>query len=124
MALLKARAPAGSDNLWSDDSVELFLQPDPGAARYLHLLVNSRGCSLLRQYPDSGRRIQAKCAVRLEKDRWVVLVALDRGIVRAAGRVMGFHACRNRKAGVNEVYFWKWTGGHNHRPEYFGLLKI
>lgn len=100
-------------NIWSDDSVEIFIDPGRLERRYYHLIINHHGtiydshCEFmgaegLEFAMDSGWDISAKAAVAKGKDYWTVEFVLplaEMDITPEAEKFWGINIARNRRAG-------------------------
>jgi hypothetical protein len=113
----------GDPNTWSDDSVEIFLDPGASGTKYLHLMISAAGYGYSTWMPQGGRGPAPRIAASRNAAGWTAEVALPLAAFGEAGRSKewGLHVCRNRKP-RKETYFWAWVGSSNHTPDKFGRL--
>ncbi|MCE5241116.1 hypothetical protein LLH23_21850 [bacterium] len=129
-AAFKAEQTAHDSNVFSDDVVELFLQPSPDQPVYYHLAVNSRGAvydahcqaeGIFDKAWDSGAQAQA----RVGDKSWTLEIAIPRDRLGAAdfgsAGCWRVNLCREEKPAV-ENSCWSPTGGPFHTPARFGVL--
>ena len=113
----------GSKALWSDDSVEVFLDPGARALGYFHVMANAAGrcCVVPTGKLDCPAPDVTARAARTGTG-WSVEVALRFGDRLPGGQEWRLHACRSRpKAG--EAMIWAPVGSTNHNAtEYRPLL--
>ena len=109
MAQLKATVsdPAADVSVYSDDSIELMLCPEPNGQEYFHFLFNALGNSGDRLMCHGGSAADATWDARIdsagtrESDRWVVEARIPFSqlpLPAHVGRVWGCQAARNRRA--------------------------
>jgi hypothetical protein len=120
-----ARRTERDSQVWTDESVEVFLQPK-GARNYHHLIVNTIGT----QYDEIGKDPKSwngkwQAAAAREQDEWVVEISLpfrELGAPKApVGQAWRFNVCREEKpSGENSA--WSPTGLGFHAPSRFGTL--
>ncbi len=119
-------AEDGNPSLWTDDSVEIFLDIEGKGARYFHVMVNAKGVTYIglgRGKPSAGR---VRAIAGRYPGGWCVELAIpldSLGASAGPGECWGFHTCRNRKP-VHESYVWSWVGKSNHTPTRFGWLEF
>jgi hypothetical protein len=121
-------SPPGGSSIWSDESVELFLDVEGLGQRYYHMMVNPLGAWYVTD--RMGWTKVLKCEVRVRKDpqSWTSEFRLDLstlapGLKIAPGSRMGLHVSRNRKV-VKQRYVWCWVGLSNHLPARYGTLAL
>lgn len=120
----------GVDQIWEDDSVELFLDPTNRRKQYYHIIVNSKGYhwDVFDTSPsvfDKSWKSQTVVAAKVGKDSWSIEVAipfasLDRSDIFDAE--WAFNVLHTRTA-ANELIYWSPVlNKSSHRPERFGRL--
>jgi len=112
--------------VWSDDSIEVFIDPDGAGARYYHLAVNPAAaiydadCKAGAAFDTKLNADLGAAAARLD-DRWVVELRLRAKSIGAAIRDGGqwkVNVARSRKAaGAREHSTW--FDGAYHQPSSF-----
>ncbi|MBM4046800.1 MAG: hypothetical protein FJ279_16965 [Planctomycetes bacterium] len=116
-ALVARTAPGkGSDAaVHADDSVEVFLQPDP-TQKYLQLAANSRGAW------KASRPATWEVAAQRGDGEWTVemRVRMDSLPARPTG-TWRMNFCRMEQR-LREASAWSPTGSTFHRPQRFGLV--
>lgn len=121
---LKAQRRPHDDDLWQDDSVEVFLGFEGG---YCHFGVNAAGSTYDARGKDRGWNSGFKAAAAVADGEWVVeaAVPLDKVLGDAqAPKSWSLNLTRNRHAaGAWEESAWSPTySGDSHVPERFGQL--
>ena len=115
--------------VWLDDGVEFFIAgSDRG--RYAHVIVNTNGSAYDEIGQDPSWDPDLDVAVRKERNKWMVELALPwddlerAGITRAAAMAVNF--CRNRFAGpgASPHSAWSCTYGGFHAPKRFGTALL
>lgn len=129
-ASFRAEATAPDADLFSDDVLELFVQPSPASGVYYHLAVNSRGTLYDARCTAAGGDDKswssgARAAARVGERTWTVELAIPRQALSAeafaATQTWRLNLCREEKpAGENSC--WSPTGGAFHTPARFGVL--
>jgi hypothetical protein len=127
MGKLRATSGDGDPSMWTNDSIELFMDIDAQAHSYLHAMINAGGRLWSGWVEQSGTEPAVSIIAARGAREWSVQAAfrldsLKRTPLRAGER-WGFHACRNRTP-HRETSFWTWTGGRNHNPGCFGWLQF
>jgi hypothetical protein len=131
---LVARAARNdAEEIWKDDSVELFLDSTEAAGKDLQFIVNSRGTvwDALRKgssLPDPLWNSAASVESRVDANRWTVLFRIpwsDLGLTKAgSGLKLKANFCRNREIG-GPTSWASWipmTGNAYYVPAEFGTL--
>ena len=111
--------------IWTDDSVELFLDVKGAATEYAQVIVNAAGYVFATMSP-SGHVItqHVKAKAGRGESGWSVEVEIPLKALGASARRgsrWGFHVCRNRTS-ISASYVWSWVGPSNHNPSRFGSL--
>ena len=118
-------APDGP--VWSDDCVELLLNPANGDAAMYHWIVNARGVIWDGFHGPAGEETgynsaaEAKCSVG--EDRWICELKVPFRDLPAApqpGEVWGINVCRERKVGKGEISSWAPAQGNFNDPARLG----
>jgi hypothetical protein len=118
--------------IWEDDSVEIFVAPDPDRPeRYFQIIVNLAGAVFDREVDGDSADTEWDCPVQsatsFEKAAWTMEVALplDKlGISSSEpGRLWRFNLCRNKRSGpadLHEMSQWIPTMRNYNSPREFG----
>jgi cellulose/xylan binding protein with CBM9 domain len=115
--------------VWTDDSVELFIRPDPASGKYYHLAVNLAGTlyDTARPAPGAAWNSEAKTGVGRNDKAWIVEIAVplkNIGITKVTnGLVCQINFCRNT-TWQRENTCWSPTGGNFHIIDRFGKIKF
>ncbi|MBR6076173.1 MAG: carbohydrate-binding family 9-like protein, partial [Victivallales bacterium] len=126
MDKLAANAKTRDSQVWSDDCVELFIQPK-GWKDYAHVVVNSVGTvfdELTRDVSWNADAIKAVC--KTAADRWTATVSIPLdalGGVPKDGDEWRVNICRSRVA-TPELSTWSPSVGGFHNPSAFGLIRF
>jgi len=116
----------GNPSLWTDDSIELFIDPGATAARYLHVMVNAEGYTYTTWMPTGEAGPGIKALTSRDDTGWTAEIAIPAAALAVeAGPPdkYGLHLCRNRRT-VGATYVWAWVGSSNHSPNRFGQLVL
>ena len=126
MNKIVANAKTRDSQVWSDDCVELFIQPK-GWNDYAHVVVNSIGTvfdELTRDVSWNADSITADS--KKDNDRWTTTVAIPFDVLGGApkdGDEWRINVCRSR-AVVPELSTWSPSIGGFHNPSAFGLIRF
>ncbi|MFO7948438.1 MAG: carbohydrate-binding family 9-like protein, partial [Armatimonadota bacterium] len=125
MSDLQTNAPPGSNQVWTDDAVEVFIDADGDGKEYAHLIVNAAGVQQDNLMAERGVQYQWAAETVRGDDFWNAEISIplsDLGVERpGAGETWRFNICRSRHP-VRELSCWSPTMQGFHRPEYFGCL--
>ena len=121
----------GDSRLWTDDGVELFINPAGSGKRYFHVMANAAGFVYAtdRNAPAGElRALRPRCRAGRDARGWTLELEIDLaelGARAAPGERWRFNVVRNRHAGGrHSAMIWSFTGGGNHTPERFGALEF
>ncbi len=116
-----------SGQLFSNDCLELFIQPDPAGEEYFHLVVDATGATYDAIATGGPGDWTPNWRARAGKlgDRWVAEAAIPLDEVRLGGvgegQVVRLNACREEKPG-DELSCWSCSQGPFHNAARFGEL--
>lgn len=124
--------------IWNDDSMEIFICPDPANRKnYYQFIINAKGQiwdaraeASKAMTPEVGWNSQAAATARLEPNRWVAELRIplrDLGVsAPVAGKSIAVNFFRNRHCGSPVVYScWSPTLTIQHaNPARFGLIEF
>lgn len=127
MDKLVAKSTVHDGEVWFDDCLEIFLDPDHDHSTYFQLAANTLGTRFERSDSDFSWTAPWQAAARKQKDEWNLEVAIPFESLNAPlpspGAVWGFNLCRERYAGGEQQLFnWSDTSGNFHSPRQFGHL--
>lgn len=122
--------------VYFDDSVELFLVPDPKQPKKYYQAVINLNNVIFDVRNDKTRKISdikwssgIRSATRKMKGKWQMELAVplkNFGIKKFdADSLIGFNLCRNKKSGMGEDHEesqWVPTSGNFHRTDAFGTI--
>jgi len=131
-----AEMAEGGPAVLFDDSLEVFIDRDPGDGKYYQLGYNTIGGVFGAFIDRTGTEKEAatwksdsKAKVTLEPNKkWIVEIAIPwkniSGGPVTAGQTWRLNVCRNRRAGVKKVEYSNWSvcGGGFHNPARFGKI--
>jgi len=124
---IKAEVDRADGRVWTDDCVEVFMDPAHEHEQHYQLVVNSRGvvydCDTGQDRWSSG----AAVAASVNADSWTVELAIPferLGAKPGPGAVWGFNLCRERYAGEVELSSWAYTHGRFLNSIRFGHLSF
>ena len=114
----------GSQTIWSDDSIEIFISPTGKTSGYFHMMANANGFATVTPYGEIDLPIPSvKTASGRYDSGWSIEIAVSMGdseLIKI-GKEWLLHFCRNRTA-TGETLVSSNIGDSNHRPECFGKL--
>ncbi|MBU1857343.1 MAG: carbohydrate-binding family 9-like protein, partial [Verrucomicrobia bacterium] len=118
-------------DVYADDCVEVFLQPDPAKGAYYHLVINSLGTlydALCGKdgSTDKGWSSNAKIAVSSDQKAWRIELAMpwsDFDMAAKDGGRFRFNICRH-ECPNQEYTCWSPTGQGFHQPDKFGVVVL
>lgn len=123
----------GLRGLWTDDSVEIFIDVEGEARRYYQIMVNAAGFasgSEVRYPPDTDtqcKTLRTQTDTARDAHGWRLVIAVpldDLDAPTNPGQRWGFNVARNRHPKPSGNYIWSFTGQTNHRPDCFGWLEF
>jgi hypothetical protein len=128
---LLAKARERDSSVWEDDSVELFLQPDPARGDYYQLVVNSKGVLFDTKGINGGFwNGPWTVATSVAPDSWtcegsIPLAALGLSAEQLGeGGTIGVNFVRDRKTPATLISTWSPSTGMLHTVENFGRLSV
>ena len=94
-------------SVWSDDSIEIFLDPHNNANAYYQIAVNSRGKVFDSRQPgnDASADFGVTAAARVEKNRYIIELKVPVAQMEGTfspGILWGIHFARNRR--IEDAY--------------------
>lgn len=122
----------GEGNIWTNDSVELFLDVEGAKTSYYQMVVNADGFTYIAA---RGARQSGPVRLVCKAGRWeqggtrgwsaeLVVPLAELGVAPPpAGTQWPFHCCRNRQP-VKASYVWSWVGSSNHNTQAYGSLEL
>jgi hypothetical protein len=130
----------GDPRLWTDDSIEIFLDVGEQARQYVHIMANAGGFAhAYLHVPNEprGKKTAAHATppqplhfqtmAKRQQNQWlleIIIPCQNLSTAPKAGDCWGLHVCRNRKIGSNRSFVWAWVGANNHNPSAFGTLQF
>ena len=129
MDKIKADNVGRDGKLWWNDSIEIFIQPNPGTKEYFHFIVDAAG----NQYDGIGRssgwNAGWQTAVSKNRNDWSVEIFFPFAIfgkTPESGDIWRINYMRSRinKGETDDSLGTQWSSaaGNYHRPETFGAL--
>lgn len=113
----------GSAAVCGDDSIEMFLQPDPARTEYYHLAANSKGVRYDGCGFDGSWRGDWTAAASVGKEAWSLECRIALASFPGRQAAWRFNICRElRSSDEPEFHCWSDTGGAFHTPARFGRL--
>ncbi|HOV22178.1 MAG TPA: sugar-binding protein [bacterium] len=118
---LEAEEKTGSQNVWRDDCIELFIQPK-GKDDYYQFIINPKG----EKQDNKGIVKKWKANGYIGNNFWSIEVVIPFSILGCSPvdlDVWKFNICRERRH-ISELSSWNETSGTNgfHQPEKFGEI--
>ena len=117
---LRMEQKTGSKQVWTDDCVEIFIQP-PGSD-YFQFIINPLG----EKQDNKGLVDSWEAKGKIFDEYWFVEVKIPLSVFGRYpkdGEIWGFNVCRERRP-TSELSSWNETSGSNgfHQTEKFGQL--
>jgi hypothetical protein len=130
MKSLVARFSGLTNDVWRDDSVEIFLDTLNAGNVHYHFCINSIGGHLqerLLSQCDPGPKWECRSIVKTGRDSggWTIELAVpfaDMGIKPSKGLVWAMNVGRSRKAVAEEYSAWNPSPEGFDQPYYFGKV--
>jgi len=126
MAKLVAKVTQRDGPVFGDDSVEVFLQPDPASPDYLHFATNALGTRFDERVFEVGWNPEWKVAAARDGEGWSVemqILFAGLGLTPQTQETWGLNLCRTRpREGGPEHSQWSCTYMGFHTPARFGRL--
>lgn len=120
-----------NDRVWTDDCLEIFIDPGLTQKNPFQLTVNALGTrqdNLARRIDEAGfiaRNLDWEAAAAIGGESWFVEARIPWKLLSdrlpGDGTAWGFNACRNQSPD-NEQSYWNNTGEYFSRAENYGLL--
>ncbi len=127
----KAVITKPDDNVWADDSVEIFLTTSEGAMDYYHIAANSLGTTYTAHGSDKTWSPATKTAGGRTDSEWSVEMAIpftSMGLTSSPKEetLWRMNLCRTRRPDEKELYTsWSPVGVEGfHSPASFGYLSF
>ncbi len=119
-----------ADEIWADDSVEIFIDPTNKRESYYQFIVNSKGVvwdayHTFPKSPDSSWNSDAKVAAKVSTGSWICELAIPIASFNrtdASIAEWAFNVARNRSASQETCYWSPVFSDSSHVPEKFGKL--
>ena len=130
----RPRRPAKSDRAGSrrsryasDDSVEIYIEPEAGSGKYYHFMANAAGTHYEGVGMDKNWNGVLEAVATVKDGVWTLEFAIPfstLGIKPVAGATLGFNLIRNDQS-ANQSQTWsELDGGGFHNPSRFGRLVL
>ena len=125
MGSIVAQCQEDGEPVYTDDCVEIFLDPALSKSEFAQFAVNAKGVQWARDTKGIPWKERVPVAASLGENEWCVEVALPLKYVLASGPVFGFNVARERRAGGSlELSCWRPTGGQFGVPTRFAALEL
>jgi hypothetical protein len=125
MDRVRADSRPGSSEVWTDDCVEIFIQPSLERKQYAHLIINAAGVTQDNLPRERPVKYEWAAAASRGKAWWAVEVRIPfkdlDAPVPTDGDAWRFNFCRSRIPKA-EASCWSATGKQFHVPDRFGVL--
>lgn len=116
--------PSAPRRLWTEDSVEIFLAPDPTSGRYFQFIAAADGARYQSLGKYAGWHAVWEAVPGRDANGWTLEVRIPFAALGARPEgAWGFNVCRNQ-AGDGEKSCWVAPLGPYHNPHRFGQLRF
>ena len=109
--------------LWEDDSVELFLDPDPGDSVYYQFIVNARGTTWESVGQDPSFSAEWSANTQVDQKSWSAEIRVPYAALRVAppaeGQVWGVNVGWDRQTPKPAIMTWAPVVSSFHEPAHF-----
>lgn len=129
MNKIKARVTRPDGEVWTDDSIEVFISPrEEKREEYYHFILNTRETKYEAFKLDPSWNGFWKARVWRKDMGWEAEIAIPfsslgiRGL--KLGKILPINFNRSRYVQGTEYSNWSYTGGSFHKPETFGKIKL
>jgi hypothetical protein len=125
--LKPAKRERDSLEIFSDECVEVFIDPEYSRTHYFHFAVNANGNLYDAEGFDQSWNSSAQVAASLGEGAWFVELAIPFECVAITPEVTGLwglNLTRTRNIERRQHMCWSWTQTGFHRPDRFGALEI
>lgn len=122
--LMKTRFEKRDDNLWDDNCIEVFLDPEKSAGQFYHFIINSKGViydSNVVGSEDKSFNTDCTAVVKVLDDRWVAELKIPLSALKAKigkGGSWKVNVARSRNTG-DRTENSSWTDGGFSQPSSF-----
>jgi hypothetical protein len=125
---LKA-APRDAKTIFSDEAIEIFVDPDHDHSRYYQFGINAAGSLFDGERNNPAWNGEVAVQTHVGEDAWFVEVAIPwRDMTKrkpTPGAAVGFNVCRDRHlSGRREWTNWSQTKANFHDPDRFAHLVL
>jgi len=126
---LKREVSGKDENIWEDDSFEIFLDPQKTQSDYYHFVFNANGCYLdaivKKGTEDKSWDANLIYKTSIIENKWIGEVAipfsaLSPGVL-PEDKIWGFNICRNY-TNPKEFCSFAYVGRSYHNPGSFGTI--
>jgi len=118
----------GNNAMWSEESVEVYLDVEGKQQRYYQLQLNPAGAFCASESHAGPATLKCRRRVMRQSDGWTVDIVLDLATLAPDRPIrekdqFGLHLCRNRHTVLGH-YIWSWVGFSDYAPWRFGRLEL
>ena len=123
VADIVANTPNRDGQVWVDDCIDFFIDPEADDKAYYQLAVNPRGVLMDIRWGTANKDFNAtgyRARYSRGDDRWTVELAFrwdDFILSPAVGNTWRINFCRNRLPGEGGTSTWSWTPHSFHNAE-------
>lgn len=122
-------APRDATQVFADEAIEIFVDPDHDHSRYYQFGINAAGSLFDGERNNPAWNGDVAAETDIGEDSWSVEVAIPwRDITKrkpTSGAVVGFNVCRDRHlSGRREWTNWSQTKANFHDPDRFAHLVL
>ena len=124
----RAECRTRDGELWTDDAVEIFVQPDPSVGGYFQFIGNSAGVFFDARGTDGRWNADWRYAASVGRESWEGELSVAWSELGVAppkpGAVIGMNICRDQQTPEAGATCWSPVNGAFHNPSAFGLVTL
>jgi len=113
---------SGDLQIWTDDSIEVFIAGEANVRSRWHIMVNAAGAAAALHTDGRVGLPGLEAAAARSETGWTLEIAIPLGETIPAGHAR-FNVCRNRRP-VRSNFVWSWVGRSYHKSECYGEIRL
>ena len=118
---ISAQGPV--EDIWQDDSIEMFITPEDG--KYRHIVINPIGRAFIQTGRSETAQLPLPVGHKIAKDAWAVQLSIPftlLGEQPQPGARWRINICRNKISKPGQTITWMEIASTFHDPASFGYI--